>query len=57
MFVCQVDKKDFSCVGQLGVNLTQARIIWEEGTSLEKMPTADEPVGICLYGIFLIANW
>lgn len=27
------------------VNLVQARIIWGEGPSTEKMPTSDRPVG------------
>ena len=28
------------------VNLIQAKVIWEEGTSVEKMPLADWPVSL-----------
>lgn len=34
------------CVGCLSVfNLTHARVMWESGTSIEKMPTSDRLVG------------
>lgn len=34
-----------SCAGQLSVYLTQARIIWEEETSIQKIFLSDWPVG------------
>lgn len=44
------------CTGSLYVNLTQARGVREEGSSIETMPAEDPAVGKPAGGIFLISD-
>ena len=43
LLCCQEDKKKIYT--GWGVSLTQAGVIWEDGTSIEKMSPSDWPVG------------